>query len=143
MKICDHAYFSNFAIECRLHKYDCNSRQYCIQGKCVSSKYHLDKLIAMNYIIWRNRDPHFHYKLYYVISGECPKTHKYAYKKGKECCNTTKDCNDKPLKMNSDCCQYDDYKECPSKSCFNHGSGENLFLEVICKSKSVLRKKQK
>ena len=88
---------------------------------------------------WRNRDPHFHYQLYYVISGECPKTHKYAYKKGKECCNTTKDCNDKPLKMNSDCCQYDDYKECPSKSCFNHGSGENLFLEVICKSKSVLR----
>ena len=131
MKIWDCNYFSNFAIECRLHN-DCPSRHYCIKGKCASSKYQLDKLIAMNYVLfWRNRDPHFHYQLYYVISGECPKTHKYAYKKGKECCNTTKDCNDEPLKMNSDCCQYEAYKECTYKKCYNHRSGKKSFLEVL------------
>ena len=130
MKIWDCNLLSNFATECRLHD-DCDSRHYCIQGKCVSSKYHLDELIAMNYIHKLNRDPNFHNQLYYVILGQCPKTHKYAYKKGKECCNTTKDCNDKPLKMNSKCCQYDAYEECPSKNCLNHRSGKNLFMEIL------------
>ena len=79
----------------------------------------------------RNRNQRLYCQSNYSILGECPKTHKYAYNKGKWCCNTNKDCDDKPLKMTSDCCQYYAYKQCPSKKCENHRSGKNLFLELI------------
>ena len=75
----------------------------------------------------------FHYQSYELILAQCPKTHKYAYNNGKWCCNTNKDCKDKPLKRSSKCCQYWAYKECPSKNkkCENHASGKNLLLESI------------
>ena len=61
-------------------------------------------------------------------TGECPKTHKFAYHNGDWCCQTNKDCYDKELKMDSQCCQYSAYKECPTrksgKKCKNNPSGK-------------------
>ena len=47
--------------------------------------------------------------------------------------------------MNSDCCQYDAYKECAYKKCYNHRSGKKyLFLFDLKKSpkrrKNALKK---
>ena len=75
----------------------------------------------------------FHY-IYNV--DECPKTHKYAYSNGQWCCQTSKDCNGNDLKMDSQCCQYSAYKECPTRKtrqkCSNHPSGKYFLTLFMC-----------
>ena len=75
----------------------------------------------------------FHY-IYNV--DECPKTHKYVYSNGEWCCQTNKDCNDNDLKMDSQCCQYSAYKECPTRKngqkCSNHPSGKYFLTLFMC-----------
>ena len=46
---------------------------------------------------------------------ECPESHKYAYNNGEWCCNINEDCRGNDLKIDSQCCQYSAYIECPTK----------------------------
>ena len=53
----------------------------------------------------------------HIKEGSCPKTHKFAYRNGKWCCQTNKDDEGNPLKYSSTSCQYSAYKQCPFKKC--------------------------
>lgn len=50
----------------------------------------------------------------------CPKTHRFAYRNGKYCCHTSRQCNGRSLSIRSTCCENRQYRQCRGSKCQNY-----------------------